>query len=292
MKDLLRVELRRLTSRRLFRGVSFLVIIGFIVAGTITFFISNDSPQALATAQAKHRAEIAGCLADAGRDGVPSVGTEGWCERHVETSDPRFHFKDMEWPLLTLGLPLMMLAWLIGASYVGADWHHRTMMAHLTWEPRRGRVLLSKAIAVSITAFFWILALEMIFSALMWPAAFFRGSTAGLDAAWWSHYALDVARLGGLAGFAGLLGFSLALVGRNTAAALGVGFAYLAVVEGLVRGFKPSWSDWLIGDNIGQFATWDRVLGHSQTGSGLLLTAYIALAVAIAWLFFRKREVA
>jgi ABC-type transport system involved in multi-copper enzyme maturation permease subunit len=291
MKDLLRVEIRRLTARRLSRILTLLVVVGFLAAGTIAFFVSNDSPDAIAAARAKHGIEVQKCVAGAGQDGVPTVGTAAWCERHNDVGDPRFHFKDMDWPLMSLGLPLMMLGWLVGASYVGAEWHHRTMMAHLTWEPRRGRVLVSKAIAVFLTTAAWVLALEIVFSALMWPAALFRGSTAGLDAGWWSEYGLTVLRLAGLAGFAALFGASLAFVGRNAAAALGVGFAYLAIVEGLVRSFKPSWADWLIGDNVGQFGTWDRVLGHSPSASGLLLTGYVAVAVGLAWLFFRKREV-
>ena len=48
----------------------------------------------------------------------------------------------------------------------------------------------------------------------------------------------------------------MAAVGRHTAAALGAVFIYTAVLEGLVRGFRPQWTPWLLGDNIVAFISW------------------------------------
>jgi hypothetical protein len=45
------------------------------------------------------------------------------------------------------------------------------------------------------------------------------------------------------------MGASIATIGRNTAAALGIAFGYLAIVEPAIRGLRPSWSPWLLGDN-------------------------------------------
>ena len=79
------------------------------------------------------------------------------------------------------------------------------------------------------------------------------------------------------------------------AAAFGVGFAYLTIVEGLVRGFKPAWDDWLIGDNLALFMIGPEDVtnvAHSQMGAGLLVLGY---ALALSWLalaIFRKREIA
>ena len=104
-----------------------------------------------------------------------------------------------------------------------------------------------------------------------------------------------MARSSALAALAAVLGFSLATIGRNTAAALGVGFAYLAVVESLVRGFKPLWADWLVGDNVALFIVGPADvthLTHSQAAAGLLLLGYGAIVAVLALAVFRRREVA
>jgi hypothetical protein len=48
---------------------------------------------------------------------------------------------------------------------------------------------------------------------------------------------------------AGLLGFGLTNLLRNTGAALGVGFVYLVVVENAVRALRPAWQPWLLTNN-------------------------------------------
>lgn len=47
----------------------------------------------------------------------------------------------------------------------------------------------------------------------------------------------------------GLLGFGVANLLRNTAAAFGFGFGYFAIVENVLRGLRPRWQEWLITDN-------------------------------------------
>ncbi|MFN2389937.1 MAG: hypothetical protein ABR575_10095 [Actinomycetota bacterium] len=102
-------------------------------------------------------------------------------------------------------------------------------------------------------------------------------------------------RAAGLVTLASTFGLSLAAIGRNTAAALGTGFVYLAVVEGLIRRFRPAWSDWLIGDNVGLiFMGTGEVdhLGHSQAAGALLLAVYGCAVLGLALAVFRARDVA
>ncbi len=220
---------------------------------------------------------------------------QSFCEEEVWVEEPRFIYTEVNWILMTMGLPMIMLAWLLGASFMGAEWANRTITSTLTWEPRRLRVLGAKAAALALIAFLWIVALQAYLAAVLYPAAHFRGVTAGVDAAFFGELASVAARVGALAVIASLMGFSLATVGRNTAAAFGVGFAHLAIVEGLVRAFKPQWSEWLIGDNLGLFlvgAEDVNHLGHSQAAAGLLLAAYALILLTAASAIFRRREIA
>ncbi|MGH2747672.1 MAG: ABC transporter permease subunit [Actinomycetota bacterium] len=300
MKALVAVEMRRLLSRRLLRWLTVLALVGFAVAGTIAYVASNDSPRAVTEADARYEADLRGCISHAHQatgEMPPEAraNPEGFCEEQVWRSDPRFVYNEFDWVLSSLGIPLIMLGWLVGASFVGAEWHSRTITTLLTWEPRRVRVLAAKAVAVVAVVFAWVLTLQAMFSAAMYPAAAFEGSTAGLTSGWWSSFALLIVRTSALSALAATLGLSISAVGRNTAAALGIGFVYLALVESLIRGFKPQWVDWLIGDNVALFLVGPADvthLTHSQAAAGLLLLAYAGAVFVFALAVFRRREIA
>ena len=171
--------------------------------------------------------------------------------------------------LMGTSLVLVSVGWMLGASAIGADWHSGHLTTILTWEPRRGRVLVAK-IAAALTGVF---VLSLVIQALL-------------------GVALRVAVLSTI--FAGF-GFGLASAGRNTAVALGVGFGYLVIVENLVRGLRPQWTPWLLTDNSGLFILGSTIefpqVGRSTIGAGLYLAAVgVALLLAAAGLF-RARDV-
>ena len=96
--------------------------------------------------------------------------------------------------------------------------------------------------------------------------------------------------------FGASLGVTLAMIGRNTAAALGVAFGYLAIVESLLRGFIPKISTALLSTNLVVFV--DGKAGRSETGSliavgssSVMMTIYAAVLLAIALALFRTRDV-
>ncbi|MGH2756021.1 MAG: ABC transporter permease subunit [Actinomycetota bacterium] len=303
MKTLLSVEIRRLGARKLLRWLTVLAILGAVIAGTSAFFASDNSEAKVAQVELQHEADVASCISQvrngtwAGGETLPSraIGDpRGYCEDEVWSEDPRFRYEDMTWILGTLGFPLVMLAWLLGASSVGAEWQSRGITTSLTWEPRRGRVLVAKLVAATTIAFVWVVLLQLVFAVLMYPAAAFRGTMEGVDPAWVTDTATMVLRIGAGASLAAAFGMALATIGRNTAAAFGAGFAYLTVVEGLIRGLKPAWDDWLIGDNLALFIIGPEDVTHiarSQIGAGLLVLGY---ALALAWaalIMFRRREI-
>ena len=249
MSTLVFVEIRRLLGRRLLHWLSALVVLAWIIAGTIAFFASN----------------------------------------------PPFRYEEMIWIAFSLVFPLSMLAWLVGASAIGAEWHSRGITTTLTWEPRRNRVLSAKMISACVVAFAWILMLQLVFSVAMLPAGAIRGTMEGIDRAWLADQAWTFLRVGGGAALAAGLGISLATIGRNTAAAFGAGMAYLIAVEGLIRGLKPSLSGWLVGDNLALFLIGPQDVNHldrSRLTAAALLLIYGAIMASIALVTFRKREIA
>jgi ABC-type transport system involved in multi-copper enzyme maturation permease subunit len=92
------------------------------------------------------------------------------------------------------------------------------------------------------------------------------------------------------------VGFSVASIGRNTAAALGIGFAYFLVVENVVGSMLEDFRRWLLlgnaivlvsGENSG-----GEVTGRSVVAAALYLTVVAVGLLAAATVLFRRRDVA
>lgn len=298
MIRLITIEARRFVSRRLFKVVTLLVVAGFAFGGVAAFVSSDNSPEAIAQYRAEREAAIDDCVRSSRPPGGGGAGPREepreFCKNNVWVEHPAFEYRYLDWMLLGFAVPLMIIAWLFGASFIGAEWHNRTMTTLLTWEPRRIRVLVAKAVATAVIVFLWVFAFQLVVAAAFFPAAQFKGSMAGVDGDWWSKVVQIMARSGAVAMIAAGFGLALATVGRNTAAALGVGFGYFAIVENLVRAFKPAWNQWLIGTNVALVLNGpeDMALEHSQGAGGLLLAFYVIAAIVLAAAVFRRRDLA
>ena len=192
-------------------------------------------------------------------------------------------------------LVLLSVAWMLGASAIGAEWHAGHVTTILTWEPRRGRVMAAKIVASLTSVFVLSLAVQAVLGIALAIDAAGRGSTAGVDASWLSEAAAVALRVALLSSIFAGFGFALASVGRNTAVALGVGFGYLMIVENLVRGLRPQWTPWLLTDNAGLFVVGSQtdvpLLGRTVAGAGLYLAAVAVALLLGASGTFRARDV-
>jgi hypothetical protein len=189
----------------------------------------------------------------------------------------------------------ILIGLVIGASAVGASWQSGTMTTILTWEPRRVRVALVRAAVVAVGTFLLLVALLGFLVAVFWLATTVRG-VSEVPSGWASDLLGVVARVSALAAVASIIGGAIAMVGRNTAAALGAAFVYLAVLEGIVRGLRPALGRFLLGDNIVAVAIGeglDLADGTQLTPlRGAVTVAVYAIALlAVATVSFRMRDV-
>jgi len=212
-------------------------------------------------------------------------------------SRPPDEFPLADLPAILEGTSFLFVigGWLIGSSFVGAEWQAGTMATLLTWEPRRFRVLVAKAIACAAGVVAVVVALEAVFGLVLALVAATRGSTTGVDAELIRSASWLALRISAVSAVGGLLGLALAMVAHNTGAAIGIGFAYLAVVESIIRGLRPGWAPWLLGDNAGVFivgrdATFPPI-GRSAWGAALVLGLYAAGFLVAAAGSFRARDV-
>ncbi len=259
MMQLLRVELRRLTARRLVRLLLLLLLIALVSTAAVQGLNSNRD---VAGARLAAERQAAGlrmppdvekqCLADAKAHGIPADARS--CSPPSAADfyrDPRFFYAHSA-PLYANGGVGLGLAFagIVSVGVIGAEWSAGTFAALLLWEPRRRRVLAAKLAAVSLAGAVVTAVLAAAFVAVAWLIATTRGSMAGRTGAA-THAALANSGRGVIAAvlLAIILG-SFAVVARSTAGALGIVAVYAVFVENVVRLWRPHWTRWELGPNL------------------------------------------
>ena len=296
------IELRRLLARRLVRLVAALAVLGIVIASIVVAAKSQreDPGQLRATAEARRALAVQRCKA--GELSVPPQAIppgetlDQFCEQQIALPfhDPRFHLTTLSDVFAGTTVPLVLMGWLLAASFIGADWHAGTMTTQLTWEPRRVRLLLVK-VAVCITvAFLATVAFQALLGLGLSAAAALRGTTEGIDRAWLLRTLGVLLRGAALAGAAAAIGFSLASVARNTAAALGVGFGYLLILENLIGALRPGWRSWFLAPNavvLVDGRVHPEIIPRTVIEAAVVIALYGVGTVLIATTLFARRDV-
>ncbi|WP_320069165.1 ABC transporter permease subunit [Micromonospora sp. RTGN7] len=243
--SLYRTELRRLGKRRLTRWATLLglLVLGAVLVGV---FFTNQKIDAEQQAIAKSRAEQqhqdqvreaererAACVQakasgqdqPEGRYPTDCAMIEAPPRESVETQwflpstfDFRLSFEEM---VITFTSIVALIGFVVGASFVGAEWNSGGMMNLLLWRPRRLTVLLTKLAALLTGLVAVSVAALVVWTAGFWAVATLRGSTAKMTSGAWQSFALTELRGLALIVVAATLGFALASLGRHTAMALG-----------------------------------------------------------------------
>lgn len=266
---LLAVEMRRALRRRVVRVLILVALLGCAVAGVIAFIDSTGKSVADFHANASQH---------------PAMMRDWWVPG---TGDG----------ILVISFLFLMLGGFFGgASVAGAEWRAGTVTTVLTWEPRRVRLHLTRTAACAILAALISFALQAVFLAAFLPSVLAHGSRAGVEAAWVSSLVIAMIRSSLLTAIAATLGVALATLGRNTAFAIVAVFAWLAVLEGLVRAHEPGLAKYLWSENIGTVLPWGQLENaHFRRGPLLALvtvTLYVTTITIIAAIAFRRRDIA
>jgi ABC-type transport system involved in multi-copper enzyme maturation permease subunit len=250
--SLYRAETRRLFKRRIVRVllIGAVVILAAVAAGV--FFTNHkiDAGQ-LATAQVKADQEFkqqtsyatqarADCdkakgTAAAGQfppncEDITPPGKENFDPKNylAPTFTLKSNYRDM---ITTLAGVLAMVAFVIGASFVGAEWNSGGMMNLLLWRPKRLQVVSTKLLALVLGLTAVTVVLGAIWTGLFTLIAHFRGTTEGMTSGVWQSFAIMGARGLALVLVAGIVGFTLASIGRHTAMAFGVAIGVVVLLQ-------------------------------------------------------------
>ncbi|HEY2671740.1 MAG TPA: ABC transporter permease subunit [Rugosimonospora sp.] len=251
---LLGAELSRLVGRRFTKIMTgsvllVLVIIGIGFAATSHHHNAATRAAALAQIQQIHQQQLQdqqdceqqqktggtapnGAIYPPGFD-CSQLGAFSPTPDEVASFEPhQFTFRtDASDTIDLVGFLLVLLAFAVGASFVGAEWSSGGMMTLLLWRPRRLRVLSGKLAALLIGTLATGIVVSVAWVAGMWAIASTRGDASGITSGLLTSLALTDARALALILAAAVLGFCIASIGRHTATALGVAIGYVVIFE-------------------------------------------------------------
>ncbi|MGY1847124.1 MULTISPECIES: hypothetical protein [unclassified Blastococcus] len=262
--SLFRAELHRFTARRFIQVLLGLAVLGWlaaIVIGLLQFGEPTDADYAAARERmdeiiASEEAWRADCAIEAENVGEP---VDQFCGPPLDASAWRVEdFLDKApFDLGALGEPgaigfaaaAAVLAFLVGATWIGAEWSTRTIVALLFWVPNRLRVIGTKIGVLVLAALVIGVAAQVAWLVMAWVLRTFVGTDQALPEGFWGELLAAQGRGVVLGVLVALIGFGLANLVRNTGAALGIGFVYFAIVETALRIYDPMLERWLLSTN-------------------------------------------
>ncbi|MFG1916408.1 ABC transporter permease subunit [Micromonospora sp. NPDC048898] len=249
--SLFRTELRRLTKRRFTR---YMTLLGLLVLAAVVVgvFFTNQKIGAAQYAQAEREADqqyqAQVHWSEQERVACEQAKTAGTTNNRypedcsVITPPSRDQFS-AEWylpstfdfretfdeTLIPFAAIFALVGFVVGASFVGAEWSTGGMMNLLLWRPKRLTVLLTKLAALLTGMLAVTLPAAVLWFAGFWAIANFRGTTEKMTSGAWQSSVLTGVRGLVLVLVVTTIGFALASLGRHTAMALGGVVAVMVV---------------------------------------------------------------
>lgn len=247
-------------------------------------------------------------MTEAVSDGVD--GTEGTDPRVAEIQGSFWH----GWSGLPGTVPatwfLLVLALVVGVSFVTAEIGAGSLGMWLTFEPRRRPVFLSKTLAVAVGVLPVVLAGWVVVVGGLYVVHAAFGTVGEATAAAWTEVATFTGRLAVAGALAGVIGVALGVLLRHAAAAIGVAAGAVWVTSALFVG-TTELQRWMPGTNIDAWLRGGATYGVTvvRTGTdgvpyqewveravtqgqgGLYLLGLAVVLGIVALLVFRRRDV-
>jgi len=297
---LLGSELERFLARRLARGLVLTVLAIGALVGVLVFINSHPDTWNSGFRATDLLSDFGGDITDWSeqrptRSGFVEDGYGNW---------GNYPYPGLEGIVGGIGMTVALLfGGVVGASFLGAEYRYGTIEQVLLWEPRRHRLLAAKYLVAFLGSALITMFAIACFSAALWPAAVWRGTTAGVDGRFWLDLASVILRTGIVAGLFGIIAATVALMTKHTTAAI-MGMLGYNIVAGIVIAlWLQRFHRWDPLQNAVAFITegdagkmvkdqgWEIVSSHTYLSAGALLAAYAAVFAAAGIVVFRRRDV-
>ena len=186
---------------------------------------------------------------------------------------------------------LGIISFCIFAAGFAQEYSYGTLKNLLVREPNRVKLIIGKFLGISTFIIFLIFIVALVGGSL----AYFLASKADVSTANWNFLSKDFlspllnVELAALA--YGSLGSCLALIMRSSITAISFGLIWLLIIETLFGFIGKSFSRWLPGGNLANFADGGSP-EMSYLHSALVVSASSAISLALLIIIFNLRDVA
>jgi hypothetical protein len=325
--SLVKAELHRFRARRFIQVLAGIGVLGWaaaIIIGLFTFGTPTEADYAAAQAQVdqiiqENETYRQQCLDDPPSDAPEGVPADEVCGPPLTESDiggVESFLGKAPFDLAASGTVgavafaglASALAFVVGATWIGAEWSSRSIVALLFWVPRRLQVMGTKLGVLAVAA----AVIGVVAQAAWLGMALILRAVAGSDRAlpknFWGELLATQGRGVLLTVLVALMGFGLTNLIRNTGAALGIGFVYFAVIETAIRILRPAWEPFLLSNNAAGLISpggitvfiYDNLgpTGYTEPRqylihnlqAGIVLGAVAAVIVGVGVLLFQRRD--
>ena len=298
-------ELRRFFARRMVRGTFLLALLLILVVVTIATLKGHAGNEyALDPATGRVTDPATGRVVETMPPG------QGPYAQFRGNSDGQLLFgqretrvnvgKDLADVMQGVGVALLFAAFVLGASFVGAEYNVGSLTTQLLFEPRRWRVHLAKAVGVAVGVAALTFAVLLVLALAMYAGSELKGIVSGLDGAFVLHRAGQALRLSGAAAAGAVLAYAVTLVARRSSAGMAVFFLQFILLNlispaqkpfGVISHYAPlrGLVAVIVTNPDGQDVQARAI--HTIAGGLTLTFVWLAIAVAGAGAWFARSEV-
>ena len=257
---LLRAEFHRFRSRRFIQVLLALALLGWVVAVVVALTqvgVPDEGDYAEARQRVQQEVTIQEgfrdqCLEETGGGEAtcgPPVSAENFRVEDFLSKSPFDFASTGEGGAAGFAGAAAIIGFLVGATWIGAEWSTRSLVALLFWIPQRLRVMTAKITVLVVAAAVFGVVMQLAWLAMAGILDAFAGSGNPLPDGFWEALLALQGRSVLLVVLVALIGFGLANLTRNTGAALGIGFVYFSILETALRVLRPTWEPWLLSNN-------------------------------------------
>jgi hypothetical protein len=299
-------ELRRFFARRVVRGTFLLAVLLIVLVVTIATLKGHaGNSYALDPATGGVTDPATGRVVQTMPPGqgpyAQFQGDDG--EGHIlfGRSETRMNVgKDLADVMQGVGVTLLFAAFVVGASFVGAEYNVGSLTTQLMFEPRRWRVHLAKAAAVAIGVAVLTFAVLLFLALAMYAGSELKGVVDGLDGAFVVHRTGQALRIAGAAAAGGVLSYAVTLVVRRSSAGMAFFFLQFVLLNlitptqkpfGFISRYAPLRGLVALIVHHPHSQDIDERVIHTLAGASVLTAVWVTIVVAAAGAWFARAEV-
>jgi len=228
---------------------------------------------------------------------IDVIGRDGVRREYRESREP------LTGVVPAVSIVFLLIAVILGASFMGAEYRSGTVENLLLWEPRRARVLITKYVAGFLSSAVATAAALGFLTGLLLLLASVHGTYEGVDGRFWIDLVSVLLRASLAGGLMFVMAMAIATIFKHTTAAVGAILGWFVasniVVETLLRSLRQHELVINAAAFVGEGepfryveTTWghEPVYHHGYLAAGVYVFVWAAIPALIALVIFTRRD--